>query len=129
MSTRTHTATLQNVTFRYPGDSEELLRDLTLEIRLGEVVMLAGPNGSGKSTILGLLSGRLSPTVGQVRVFGKDPLKAMRTPGIGLITEPFHPEQSPLPVDFTIRRILAWLTVLDGISSDDAAPRWLISWS
>lgn len=122
MDTQETSATLRDVGFRYPGHSVDLLRDVTLEIRPGEIVMLAGPNGSGKSTILGLLSGRLVPGVGHVRVFGKDPSRATRAPDLGLITEPFHPEQSPLPVDFTVREIVTWLEVLDGVSSDDAGP-------
>jgi len=115
-------ATLQGVGFRYPGHTDDLLRNMTLKVRSGEIMMLSGPNGSGKTTIVGLLSGRLVPRVGQVRVFGKDPSRAMRAPDLGLITEPFHPTQSPLPVDFTVREILTWLEVLDGVSSDDAGP-------
>ena len=115
-------ALLRNITFRYPGDNFDLLRNIALEVQPGEVVMLAGPNGSGKSTVLSLLSGRLAPTSGMVQVFGMNPQLVNRTPGIGLITEPFHPEQSPLPVDFSLRRILRWMSVIDGISVDDASP-------
>jgi ABC-type multidrug transport system ATPase subunit len=77
--------------------------------------LLSGANGSGKSTILGLLSGRLAPDSGRVRVLGRDPFRAHRLPAVGLITEPFHPSQSPLPVGMTVRQILAWLEILDRI--------------
>ena len=115
-------ATLRGVRFLYHGHPHDLLRDVNCEFRRGEVVMLAGANGSGKSTLLGLLSGRLRPTEGIVRVFGADPCRATRAPDLGLVTEPFHPEQSPLPVDFSGRQILRWLAILDGIQQDVIAP-------
>lgn len=109
-------AELRSVRFRYPRHTGDLLEHVDLEIRAGEVVILAGSNGSGKSTMLGLLSGRLSPTAGHVRVFGKNPASVSRAPDMGLVTEPFHPEQSPLPVDLTVREVFAWLRILDGVT-------------
>ena len=41
-----------------------------------------------------------------------------RITDLGLVTEPFHPEQSPLPVDLSGRQILRWLAILDGIGQD-----------
>lgn len=110
-------AEIRNVRFRYSEHAINLLEDVNLEIRGGEVVILAGPNGSGKSTLLGLLSGRLSPSSGIVRVFRKNPVAVSRAPAIGLITEPFHPEQSPLPVDLTVRQVFTWLQILDGVTT------------
>jgi ABC-2 type transport system ATP-binding protein len=49
------------------------LRDLTLEVRPGEVFGLLGPNGGGKTTTIKLLLGLLRPTAGDAFVFGKDP--------------------------------------------------------
>lgn len=104
--------------FRYPSHSSDLLNDVNLSIHPGQVVMVAGPNGTGKSTLLGLLSGRLRPTGGTVCVFGRDPSTATRKPELGLVTEPFHPDQSPLPVDLTVQQILTWLSVLDGVTDE-----------
>ena len=48
------------------------LRDLTLEVRKGEVFGLLGPNGSGKTTAIRLLLGFLRPTLGRSSVSGFD---------------------------------------------------------
>ena len=48
------------------------LRDLTLEVRKGEVFGLLGPNGSGKTTTIRLLLGFLHPSTGRSRVAGFD---------------------------------------------------------
>lgn len=52
-----------------------LLTDVSLEMRPGEVLVLAGPNGAGKSTLLKLLVGELTPSAGRVTLEGR-PLSA-----------------------------------------------------
>ena len=42
------------------------LREVTLDLHPGQLVMLMGPSGSGKSTLLAVLSGLLEPDSGQV---------------------------------------------------------------
>ncbi len=48
-----------------------ILHDVSLEVRPGEVLCVIGPNGAGKSTLLKLLSGEWSPTCGQVQLNGR----------------------------------------------------------
>jgi energy-coupling factor transporter ATP-binding protein EcfA2 len=56
---------LDNVRFRYPGAGQDALRELTLDLRVGEHVAITGPNGSGKTTLMLILAGR-QPTSGTV---------------------------------------------------------------
>ena len=48
------------------------VRDLSLEVRPGEVYALLGPNGAGKTTALRCLATLLAPDAGEVSVFGAD---------------------------------------------------------
>jgi ABC-2 type transport system ATP-binding protein len=50
------------------------IRDLSFDVRSGEVLGLLGPNGSGKSTTVKILTGLLRPTGGLVRIDGRDAL-------------------------------------------------------
>ncbi len=49
-----------------------VLRNVNLEIKEGEMVAVMGPSGSGKSTLLYAISGMDKPTAGSVDFFGKD---------------------------------------------------------
>jgi putative ABC transport system ATP-binding protein len=49
-----------------------VLRDVSLDLRAGEVLLLMGPSGSGKSTLLALISGLLRPDRGEVTILGQD---------------------------------------------------------
>jgi iron complex transport system ATP-binding protein len=51
--------------------SMEILKDVTFELREGDLIALLGPNGSGKSTILRTLFGLLKPVNGVVYLDGK----------------------------------------------------------
>jgi len=48
------------------------VNDVTVELGAGAYGLL-GPNGAGKTTFLGLVTGQLRPSIGQVRVFGERP--------------------------------------------------------
>ena len=50
----------------------EAVRGVTLSVGAGEVYGFLGPNGAGKSTTIRMLLGLISPSAGQVRLFGTD---------------------------------------------------------
>jgi cobalt/nickel transport system ATP-binding protein len=61
---------VENVNFSYPA-GVSALKGLSLEIKQGEKVAILGPNGSGKSTLILLIAGLLTPSKGQIKVFGQ----------------------------------------------------------
>jgi branched-chain amino acid transport system ATP-binding protein len=50
----------------------EIIRGVDLSIRVGERHAMIGPNGAGKSTLFNLISGRLTPTAGAIRLKGEE---------------------------------------------------------
>jgi ATP-binding cassette, subfamily B, bacterial len=58
--------TADRITFSYPDAAEPALREVSVEIRCGEVVALVGENGSGKTTLAKILAGLYRPAAGDV---------------------------------------------------------------
>lgn len=53
----------------------EAVRDVSFDVRPGEIFGILGPNGAGKSTTLECIAGSLAPDAGRVTVLGMDPRK------------------------------------------------------
>lgn len=66
---------LSSVTFQYEGKT--VLENIHFSIQKGDFVGIVGPNGSGKSTFLKIILGLLTPSQGQVYLFGQ-PLDKFR---------------------------------------------------
>lgn len=81
---------LENVSFRYPGASEDTLHNLDLTIRNGEKLAVVGRNGAGKSTLVKLLCGFFDPTEGRVLLNGEDIRKYNRKEYYGLFSAVFQ---------------------------------------
>ncbi|MEZ2133144.1 MULTISPECIES: type I secretion system permease/ATPase [unclassified Sinorhizobium] len=62
----------RNVTFRYRPGSPEVLKNVSLEFRPGEVIGIVGASGSGKSTLTKLVQRLYIPEEGQVLLDGAD---------------------------------------------------------
>jgi NitT/TauT family transport system ATP-binding protein len=87
-------------TFVLPsGQRLEVLRDVSVEIRAGEVVALLGPSGCGKSTILRILAGLIQPSSGTVRAGGA-PLQGL-APGVAIVFQGFA--------------LFPWMTVVENV--------------
>jgi energy-coupling factor transport system ATP-binding protein len=50
-------ASIEHLSFRYPDASRPAVRDVSMDIGEGEIVLLAGPSGCGKSTLLRCING------------------------------------------------------------------------
>ncbi len=61
---------LQHIRKEYPG--VVALKDVTLELKKGEILALIGENGAGKSTLIKCCSGAVIPTAGKIVVNGKE---------------------------------------------------------
>jgi len=68
----------EDVPLRFEGvtkaykDKFVAVRDLSFEVRRGQVLGLLGPNGAGKTTSLRMLMGLIKPTAGRITVFGHE---------------------------------------------------------
>ncbi|MFT3722190.1 MAG: ABC transporter ATP-binding protein [Hyphomonadaceae bacterium] len=63
---------LSNVSFVYEGADEPALKDVSLEVRPGQMVALVGENGSGKTTLIKLMTRLYEPTGGAITLDGAD---------------------------------------------------------
>jgi iron complex transport system ATP-binding protein len=61
----------KGVSYRYKGEAGDAVRDFSLALVPGRVVVLLGPNGSGKSTVLGMGARWLKPGSGTIRRSGR----------------------------------------------------------
>ena len=59
-----------NLNFSY--SNSPIVKDFSIKLGCGNLIMLSGPNGSGKSTIIKLLCGLLKPNSGGVTLDGRD---------------------------------------------------------
>ncbi len=68
------------------------LKDITLEIRRGEIFALLGPNGAGKTTLISTICGIVNKTSGSVLVDGHDNVTEFRATRkmIGLVPQELH---------------------------------------
>ena len=79
----------KNVTYGYEGDAE-VLHDLTLEIKKGEIFALVGPSGGGKTTICHLIPHFYNVEKGEIFIDGREihdiTMKSLRS-NIGIVQQ------------------------------------------
>jgi ABC-2 type transport system ATP-binding protein len=101
---------LQHAVKRY--GATEALRDLSFDVRRGEMFGLIGPDGAGKTTTIRLTCGLLEPDGGTVRVLGRDPVAEHRatTGASGYLSQRFS-----LYGDLTIDENIAFFAEIHGV--------------
>lgn len=57
-------------TFVRGHQAQKALKNINLQIYMGQICCILGPNGSGKTTLLKILAGLLTPSEGEVRIMG-----------------------------------------------------------
>ncbi len=82
-----------------------IVSEVTIDVEIGEFVVIAGPNGAGKSTLLGMLAGLVSPTEGQVTIAGDEP--GQLTAGELALRRSFLPPAAPPRSPFTTRQVIS----------------------
>ena len=96
----------------------EAVGGLELTVGKGEVFGLLGPNGSGKSTTIKMILGLLTPSAGEVKLFGLPPKSVMARSRLGYL-----PELSYLHPFLTPRETLRYYAGLNDLPSKVAKAR------
>ncbi len=112
----TSVVTLSAVNLRRNYQSHAVVRQVSVQLKRGEVLGLLGPNGAGKTTTLRMLAGNLAPSAGNIEICGIDlfeqPLAAKANLG-------YLPEIPPLYPEMTVDEYLLFAARLHQI--DDKA--------
>jgi ABC-2 type transport system ATP-binding protein len=82
---------ISNLSKTYKGGFQAL-KNVSLDIRQGEILALLGPNGAGKTTLISIVCGIVNPSEGQVLVGGHDIVRDYRAARdmIGLVPQEMH---------------------------------------
>ena len=109
---------VRNVSKRF-GD-REAVRDVSFEVRPGDVLGFLGPNGAGKSTTMRMITGFLAPSSGEVKVNGyevtRNPVEARRSLG-------YLPENAPSYPDMTVQEFLDFAAEMRGYRGSERKDR------
>lgn len=64
--------TFDNVSYKYPGQDNYVLKNINIDINAGEKLAIVGENGAGKTTLVMLLMRMFNPTEGRILLNGTD---------------------------------------------------------
>jgi ABC-2 type transport system ATP-binding protein len=101
---------IQNLTRKYGAATA--VKNVSVEIRRGEIVGLLGHNGAGKTTVMKILTGFLEPSDGTVTVGGFD-VTVQRDAARKLIG--YLPENAPLYLEMLVQDYLMLMAELRGV--------------
>lgn len=105
---------IRNMSFRYPGSEEFVLRNADLTIYKNQSVAFIGPSGAGKTTLADIILGALEPVEGGIYIDGSDIQKHMQEwhQNLGYIPQTIY------LMDDTIRNNIAFGIASEKIDDD-----------
>jgi ABC-2 type transport system ATP-binding protein len=109
------TVITRNISKRF--GQTQAVKDVSLEIRPGEIFGLLGPNGAGKTTIIRMILDIIRPDTGTVQVFGSA-MSEEKKNKIGYL-----PEERGLYADVKLWKVILYLASLKGMEGDAAKER------
>ncbi len=109
---------LKNVSKKF--DQTQVISDLNLTIKEGEIVGLLGPNGAGKTTTVRMIAGVLPPSKGSVHINDKNLFDDETQNGIHI---GYLPENNPVYDDMTVEEFLNFWSNIKGMDKQDAFQR------
>ena len=106
--------TIRNLTKKY--GNIYAIRDLTFDVKKGEIIGFLGPNGAGKSTTMNILTGYIPSTSGDVEIGGynimDDPMEVKKRIG-------YLPEIPPLYLDMRVIEYLNFVADLKKVKKKE----------
>src|SRR4030066_266345 len=97
----------------------QAVKNISFEVRQGEVLGFLGPNGAGKTTTMQMLTGNLAPSQGRIHVAGHDLLEDPRAAKTAI---GYLPEQPPLYRDLTVDEYLDYCAALNRLPRNQQRP-------
>ena len=95
-------------------DEQSVIKNISFKVRKNSIVGILGKNGAGKTTLLGMLLGLITPTKGDVYVFGKN-LKLNKKEILSEIN--FQSPYVDLPKKMTVEQNLCFYSRLYGVKN------------
>ncbi len=95
-------------------DGQSIIKNISFNVKKNSIVGILGKNGAGKTTLLGMLLGLITPTTGEVYIFGKN-LKFNKNEILGNIN--FQSPYVDLPKKMTVEQNLSFYSRLYGIKN------------
>ena len=95
-------------------DDQEVIKNISFNVKKNSIVGILGKNGAGKTTLLGMLLGLITPTKGDVYIFGKN-LKFNKKEILSEIN--FQSPYVDLPKKMTVEQNLSFYSRLYGVKN------------
>lgn len=104
---------LDRLTKCYPGQPDIAVRELTMDIPAGEIVVFVGPSGCGKTTTMKLINRLIEPTAGRIYLDGTDvtevdPDHLRRQIGYAIQQTGLFPHRTVAENIATVPKMLGW---------------------